>query len=318
MLVSVVVPVYFNAPSLSSLHERLTKVAAQLSGYNFEFIFVDDGSADNSFDVLKALTTQDARVKALRLVRNFGSNAAILAGLAHSQGDCAVVLAADLQDPPELIVEMISHWRQGVPVVLAARGDRHDPFSSRVMADIFNKLYRRFVFPNFPPRGFDFFLADRQVVRTLVRSAGPNVYLMGLLLWAGYKSVTITYTRAEREHGKSQWTFWKKFKYFLDAFIGFSYLPLRMASVTGTLIATLGFLYAVFLLFARIVWGFPVEGWTSMMVVLLIVSGTQLVMLGIVGEYLWRTLDEARARPLFLIDEAIGVEIIEAGISNRS
>jgi glycosyltransferase involved in cell wall biosynthesis len=309
MKVSTVVPVYYNAPSLPALHQRLAQMAKTVPQSEFEFIFVDDGSADDSFKVLKELAEQDSRVKALRLVRNFGSNVAILAGLAHTQGDCVIVITADLQDPPELIPEMIDKWQAGTPVVLAARSARNDPWLTRLTGDIFNWLFRRFVFPNFPPKGFDFFLADRQVVQVLVRNAGVNPYLFGLLLWTGYKSETLTYTRVERKIGKSRWTFGKKIKYFLDAFIGFSYLPLRLASITGVALAILGFLYAAFVILARIFRGFPAEGWTSLMVVLLIVSGAQLIMLGLLGEYVWRNLDEARHRSLYLIGETIGIDV---------
>ena len=308
MKISVVVPVYFNAASLPLLHQRLAEVAAQVSQSEFEFVFVDDGSADDSFDVLRVLAARDARVKVLRLVRNFGSNAAILAGLAHARGDGVAVISADLQDPPELIPEMIAKWRAGSSVVLAARADRRDPLMTRWTSDLFNGLFRHFVFPNFPPRGFDFFLADKKVVRVLVENAGANLYLFGLLLWIGYKPVTLTYTRAERQFGKSRWNLGRKIKYFLDAFIGFSYLPLRFASVIGIVLAFLGFSYAAFLIIARIALGFPVEGWTSLMVVLLLVSGVQLVLLGILGEYVWRNLDETRRRPLYLIGETVGID----------
>jgi polyisoprenyl-phosphate glycosyltransferase len=203
---------------------------------------------------------------------------------------------------------MIAQWQAGNPVVLAARADRRDPLMTRWTGDLFNGLYRRFVFPNFPSRGFDFFLADRKVVRVLVENAGANLYLFGLILWTGYKPVTLTYTRAERQFGKSRWNLGRKIKYFLDAFIGFSYLPLRFASVIGIALAILGFCYAAFIIIARIFLGFPVEGWTSLMVVLLLVSGVQLVLLGILGEYVWRNLDETRRRPLYLIGETVGMD----------
>jgi hypothetical protein len=218
------------------------------------------------------------------------------------------MIAADLQDPPELIVDMVARWKEGAKVVLAARADRRDPFLTRVSGDVFNWLFKRFVFPNFPARGFDFFLADREVIRALLKTAGTNTYVMGLLLWLGYPSVTLTYTRGDRPYGKSQWTLGKKIKYFLDAFIGFSYLPLRLVSVTGIALAVLGFIYAAFVLLAKIVYGFTAEGWTSLMVVVLIVSGTQMVMLGMIGEYVWRNLDESRRRPIFLVGEAVGIK----------
>ena len=308
MKVSVVIPVYHNEASLALLHQRLANAAAQVSQYEFEFLFVDDGSQDNSFGILKAIAAGDSRVKVLRLVRNFGSNAAILAGLTYAKGDCTVMITADLQDPPELIVDMVARWKEGAQVVLAARIERHDPLLSRISGDAFNWLFKRLVFPNFPSRGFDFWLADKKVIDHLVKTAGPNTYVMGLLLWLGYPMETVTYTRSERPYGKSQWTLGKKVKYFLDAFIGFSYFPLRLASVIGIALAILGFLYAAFIIVAKIVYGFPAEGWTSLMVVLLLVSGTQLVMLGVLGEYVWRNLDESRRRPVFLVGEVVGIQ----------
>lgn len=306
MKVSVVVPVYYNEPSLPLLHRRFADIAAALSDLEFEFIYVDDDSGDNSFCVLKEIAQQDRRVKVVKLIRNFGSNVAILAGFTHSTGDCTIVITADLQDPPELIPELVARWRAGWEVVLAVRTKRHDPILARLWAGLFNRLYKRFVFHNFPADGFDLFLASRRVIDTLIKHAGPNLYLFGLLLWTGYKYDTVTYTRAERPFGKSRWTFSNKAKYFIDAFVGFSYLPLRLASVVGMLLAILGFGYAIFIIVARFLTGFPIEGWASLMVVLLLVTGTQLSMLGIVGEYLWRNLDEARGRPLFLVDQVIG------------
>jgi len=308
MKVSVVVPVYYNEPSLPALHQQFADIAARLSDLEFEFIFVDDGSGDNSFGVLKEIAARDERVKIVKLVRNFGSNIAILAGFAHARGDCAVVITADLQDPPELIPELVARWRAGWKVVLAARAKRHDPFIARLWAGLFNRLYKQLVFSNFPADGFDLFLADRRVMDVLVKNAGPNLYLFGLLLWTGYKFDTVTFTRRERPFGKSRWTFSKKVKYFTDAFVGFSYLPLRLASIAGLVLAILGFGYAIFIIIARIVTGFPIEGWASLMVVVLLVTGTQLVLLGILGEYLWRNLDETRRRPLYLIDQMVGFE----------
>ena len=308
MKISVVVPVYFNEASVALLQQRLAEVAAQVAPAEFEFIFVDDGSADDSFGVLQEIAARDPRAKVLRLVRNFGSNAAILAGLAHARGDGVAVISADLQDPPELIPEMIAQWQAGSQVVLAARAERRDPLMSRWTSDVFNWLFRRLVFLNFPPRGFDFFFADKKVIRVLVENAGANLYLYGLLLWTGYKPATITYKRTERPFGKSRWNLGRKVKYFLDAFVGFSYLPLRFASVIGIALAILGFFYAAFITITRLAWGFPVEGWTSLMVVLLLVSGVQLMLLGILGEYVWRNLDETRQRPLYLIGERIGLD----------
>jgi glycosyltransferase involved in cell wall biosynthesis len=308
-LVSIVVPVYYNAPSLPALADRLAAFAASQPRHQFEFIYVDDGSGDNSFEVLKSLTERDERIRLVKLTRNFGSNTAILAGMSHAQGNCVGFVAADLQDPPERLAEMIALWETGTKVVLAVRRDRMgDPWTTRALAGVFNWLFRGLVFSGFSPQGVGFFLIDRQVVDTLVRCEEKNAHLIGLILWSGYRYESIEYDRVEREHGKSRWTFRKKLKYFVDAFAAFSYLPLRLASALGLLLSGLGGLYALIVVATRLLNQVPVPGWTALMVVVLLTSGAQLLILGIVGEYLWRNLDATRRRPLFVVDSTIGFD----------
>jgi dolichol-phosphate mannosyltransferase len=311
-LVSVVVPVYYNAESLASLTERLTSVAAAASKNDFEFLFVDDGSGDASFDVLQHLVEEDARVRIIKLSRNFGTNAAILAGLTYASGDCVAVISADLQDPPELIAVMLQKWINGAKVVLAARQGREDPLSSRLFANLYYWLFRRLALKDMPRQGFDFFLIDRQVVDLLVHFHERNAYLMGLVLWTGFDREVIHYRRRKREKGKSRWTLAKKFKYFIDGFVSFSYFPIRLASFLGVALAFVGFIYALVVLLLKFLQDIPVQGWTSLMVVLLIVSGVQLILLGIFGEYLWRNFEETRRRPPFIVDQVIGIEKTDA------
>ncbi len=304
--VSVVVPVYYNAASLPPLFEKLTAVCSGFSGLNFEFIFVDDGSGDNSFEVLKSLADSDRRVKILRLSRNFGSNAAILAGMTYASGDCVGFLAADLQDPPEVFGQMISEWLEGKKVILAARRTRDDPWSSRLFAKLFNWLFTWLVFKDFSLAGIGFWLIDRQVANVLIRSREKNAHLIGLVMWSGFERGTVYYDRSAREHGVSKWSFSKKVKYFIDAFAAFSYLPLRLASFFGLVFAGLGFAYALVVLTLRLTGNIDIEGWTALMIVILLTSGLQLLILGILGEYLWRNLDATRQRPLFIVDQAVG------------
>jgi dolichol-phosphate mannosyltransferase len=306
-LISVVVPVYWNAQSLLPLKAELDRIVEQLAEDEFEFVFVDDGSGDNSFEVLKSLIEGDDRVRAIRLSRNFGSNPAVLAGLTHAKGDCVVVISADLQDPPALIPELVAQWKNGHEVVLAARRTRDDPIPARWFAKGFNTLYRKLVFPDFPPNGFDFMLIDRCVVDILVDLREKNSYLFGQVMWVGFRRAVVEYDRRKRAHGKSRWTFTKKLKYFIDAFSAFSYLPLRASTVLGFLLGGLGLLYALVVILARITSKTPVEGWTSLIVVVLIASGTQLVLVGVLGEYLWRTLDETRRRPPFIIQSTLNL-----------
>lgn len=303
--VSIVVPVYHNEGSLSLLLERLSQVAAGETDCAFEFVFVDDGSRDGSFRVLTELAARDDRVIVIKLSRNFGSNIALAAGLEHARGDCVGMIAADLQDPPELFTEMLARWRNGKSVVMAARKKRADPFFTRLPAAIFNRAFRKFVFNDFPPDGYDFVLIDRKVVDVVVTCAEKNSYLFGLIMWAGFDRDVIFYDRVERAHGVSMWTLSKKMKYFIDAFTSFSYLPLRLTSSMGILLAFVGLVYGVIVVLSRVIGNVPVEGWTSIMIVLLIASGTQLIILGMIGEYIWRALEQTRSRPLFIVDRVI-------------
>ncbi len=305
--ISIVVPVYHNALSLPNLLSKFQEIAAKNASDKFEFVFVDDGSRDDSFDVLCSLAASDPRIRVIKLSRNFGSNAAVLAGLDQARGDALAAIAADLQDPPELIDDMLVQWRQGRKVVLAARQSRDDPGLTSLMSDTFYAMFRRFAIASMPRRGFDFFLIDRQVCNLIKGIQESNAYLMGLILWLGFDPAVIYYHRREREkrYGRSMWTFAKKIKYFVDSFVAFSYLPVRASSLLGIGLAVLGIAYALVVIVARLFFGIQAEGWASLMVVLLVVSGAQLLMIGVLGEYLWRNLDETRRRPRFIIERTI-------------
>jgi len=308
--ISVVVPVFHNATSLRALAARLKTAADACGDLRFEFVFVDDGSKDESLDVLRELSGEDPRVRVVRLSRNFGSNNAILAGLAASTGDASVAIAADLQDPPELIPEMVGLWREGHKVVLAVRRSRKDPLLTRALAGLFYSLFRRFAIPTMPEHGFDFFLLDRRVRNLIVEIQENNAYLMGLILWMGFHPAVLGYDRRGRDthFGASMWTFWKRVKYFVDSFVAFSYVPLRLASLIGVLLAGASVGYGILILYLRIARGFPVVGWTSLMLVLLAVSAVQILLLGVLGESMWRNLEETRRRPRFVVES-----VVEAG-----
>ncbi len=305
-LISVVVPVFHNAESLPELKDRLAAAAETAQG-EFEFVFVNDGSGDDSLVVLEGLANRDDRVKVISLSRNFGSNAAMLAGLTYARGECAVIISADLQDPPELIPKMVSLWREGKEVVLAARRGRDDPLMSILLARAFNWLFRRLVFADFPPQGFDFMLIDRKVVDVLVGLKEINSYIFGQTMWVGFERAVIHYDRAARPHGRSRWTTAKKVKYFIDAFAAFSSFPLRIASMLGILMALAGLIYAGVIIILKVTNNIPVTGWASLTIVVLLASGTQLILLGVMGEYLWRTLDAARGRPPFIVSRTLNL-----------
>jgi polyisoprenyl-phosphate glycosyltransferase len=306
-LVSIVVPVYHNAESLPALLGELQALAARNPGESFELIFVDDGSTDDSFAVLQRLGEREARMRVVKLSRNFGSNAAIVAGLSVSRGDAVGAIAADLQDPPETFDEMLAIWRGGRRVVIAARSRRDDPATTTLFANFFYRLFRRYAIPTMPEKGFDFFLIDRRVVDLITSIQENNVYLMGLILWVGFDPAIVSYARRARkaEYGRSRWTVKKRIRYFIDAFVAFSHVPVRAASILGILLSIFGLVYAVLIIGLRLFSDIDVAGWSSLMVVLLIVSGAQLLILGIIGEYLVRTLDETRKRPRFVIDRVV-------------
>jgi dolichol-phosphate mannosyltransferase len=300
--VSVVVPVYFNAKSLPRLVERLrtTTVSAD---FDFEVIFVDDGSTDESWDRIVEAVQAWPAARGLRLTRNFGSQMAIRAGLAEATGDAAAVLSADLQEPPELLPRLIQAWREGATAALAVRRSRPESWSTQAAARLYYKTLRTLAFSEMPDGGFDCFLIGRPAIDFLVENREIHTSLPGLLLWAGFSTALVPYDRAAREEGRSRWTLAKKAKYFIDSVISFSYAPLRWMAVAGTTLAFLAFAYAAFLIFFRIFHSQIIPGWTTTMVVLAFLSGVQLLSLGILGEYLWRTLDAARARKGFLIRE---------------
>lgn len=300
--VSVVVPVYFNAESLPRLALRLREIAAA-ADFRLEAVFVDDGSGDESWERILSITAEWPEARGVRLTRNFGSQMAILAGLQESTGDAAAVLSADLQEPPELLPRLVAAWRGGATAALAVRSARPEAWPTRMAASLYYRTLRRLAFETMPHGGFDCFLIGRPAIDFVVENREIHTSLPGLILWAGFPVALVSYERAPRLEGRTRWTLAKKVKYFVDSVISFSYAPLRWMSVTGGLLALSAFGYAGLLVLLKFFRGQPIEGWTSLMVALAFFSGVQLVSLGILGEYLWRTLDAARARKGFLVRE---------------
>jgi polyisoprenyl-phosphate glycosyltransferase len=303
--VSVVVPVYYNAQSLPSLADRLREIASA-ADFRLEAVFVDDGSGDDSWGRITAITAEWPEARGVRLTRNFGSQMAILAGLQESTGEAAAVLSADLQEPPELLPRLVAAWRDGATAALAVRSGRPEAWPTRMAASLYYRTLKRLAFDTMPRGGFDCFLIGRPAIDFLVENREIHTSLPGLILWAGFPVALVSYERAARQEGRSRWTLAKKVKYFLDSVISFSYAPLRWMSVMGAMLALAAFVYAGLLVFLKLVRDQPIQGWTSLMVALAFFSGVQLVSLGILGEYLWRTLDAARARKGFLIREKTG------------
>jgi glycosyltransferase involved in cell wall biosynthesis len=307
-VLSVVVAAYNEEGNLPVLYGRVLALDWAALGMVPEFVFVDDHSSDRTPEILASIAAKDPRVRVLRFSKNFGSHKAFTAGLEHCSGEAAVILAADLQDPPETIPLLLEKWRAGARVVWAVRGDREgESLATRFFSRFYYLLMRKFAEVRPPRKGADFLLVDRVVVSQLREAPEKHTSLLSLIQWMGFDQAEITYTKAARLSGRSKWTLRKKVKLAIDSFVSFSYFPLRLASASGLVFAFFGFVYAAVIAVRALVLGSPVQGWSSLMCVLLIVSGVQLLMLGIVGEYLWRTFDETRGRPRYIIEKRINL-----------
>lgn len=307
-LLSIVTPAFNEAENLPRLYERIRSLDWAALGVDFELIVVDDHSTDGTSALLARLSAVDPRVKSIRFSRNFGSHAGCTAGLEHAAGFAAVVLAADLQDPPETIPHLLSAWREGAATVWAVRGQREgESLRTRMTARLFYLLIRRLTRMSVPPDGVDFFMVDRAVIEALRSAPESNTSLIAQIQWLGFSQSSFVYTKEARAAGRSKWTLAKRIKLSIDWVVGFSYFPIRFMSALGIGFAVLGFLYAVFLIVRRFVFTVPVEGWTSLISVVLITAGVQLTMLGVLGEYLWRSFDASRGRPRFVIERKLGI-----------
>lgn len=305
--ISFIIPCYFNEGNIPVTGRALMENEKRFpKGTKFEYIFVDDGSKDNTLGELKKLQKRySANITIIKLSRNFGSNNASLAGLSVATGDCTVILAADLQDPPELIPGMYAYWQKGTKLVVARRTGRKDGLLQRFFSGIFHFLMRQVIFPSAPRGGFDLCLFDQQLKNDILHLKEKNFFIPYLLIWLGYDYVTIPYVRRKRTVGSSRWTITKRIKSFIDAFVSFTYLPLRVISVCGLALSMIALLYAILVIRARLTSQIPVEGWTTLVIILLFVSSFQMIALGIIGEYLWRTLDASRPRPPYIIEAII-------------
>ena len=301
---SIVIPVFNEEAAIPALLDRLHGILDRLSPLQVEVLLMDDHSSDRSAQLLRKANRLDSRFRYARLAKNSGSHIAILAGLAEARGECAVFLAADLQDPPELIPRMLELWRAGHQVVWAVREERKGVSKIDVfLSNTFYRLLNLMGEVNLPPRGSDFALLDKKVIDALLKSTGSHPSVIGETARLGFSQAEINYTKEQRIAGTTKWTFGRKLKAFADAFVLFSYAPLRIMSYLGILCSLSGFAYAIFVIILRLRTSTPVQGWSSLMVAVLVLGGVQMMMLGVLGEYLWRTLEAARRRPVYFLEE---------------
>jgi polyisoprenyl-phosphate glycosyltransferase len=316
-LISVVTPAYNEARNLPVMYERLRAILDS-TGVDWEWIIVDDSSSDDTFTAAETIAVLDHRARVFRFSRNFGSHAATICGLDHARGDCAVVMASDLQDPPEVIMALLARWREGVHIVWAVRSQREgESRSTLALSRLYHWIMRKVAgLKDVPAAGSDFVLLDRRVIDAVCRFPEQNASLFVLVTWMGFRQTSVAYEKQARLHGRSGWTLSKKIKLVIDSLTSFTYQPVRWMSLIGLIVSILGVIYAIAVV-SNALLGSPPEGWTSLMVVVLFLGGGQMFMLGVLGEYIWRGLEEARRRPRYLIERVAGEWVTEPPVVSR-
>ena len=308
VLVSIVVPVYNEAENIVAFHQKICEVMAK-TPYSFELLFVDDGSKDASVVLLDQICRQDERVRMLVLSRNFGHQIAVTAGLDYARGDAVVVIDADLQDPPEVILDLVAKWREGYEVVYAVRAERKgETWFKEFTAKAFYRIIFSITDINIPMDTGDFRLMDRKVVEALKTMKEKHRFMRGMSVWVGFRQVGVNYVRAERYAGETKYPLKKMLKFAMDGITSFSYFPLQLATFVGFVAAALAILGIIATVILRLTGSHAFYGQASTLVAVLFLGGVQLIFLGIIGEYLGRIYDEVKGRPLYIVREALGFD----------
>ena len=307
IILSVVVSVYQGRKMLDDTIAKLVAMGEELTCPDgFEIILVDDGSSDDSFSCIKENTKKyKNRIRGMRLSRNFGAYAALHAGVVHSKGKCVAAVSQDLQEPTELYASMFKSWREGIKINLGTRLSRDESWLKRTLALTYHRLFAKLVMPGYPKSGLGGFLVDRQVADEIMRYPNVRVDTPTRLMNMGYKCLLHPYKR-EKPKAKSGWTFGKNITLVIDNFISFSFMPIRFISLSGILIAFVSIIFAAYVLLGKTTGWYTIEqppGWATIVVLISFLCGTIMIMLGIIGEYLWRIMDRVRNEPLYLIDE---------------
>ncbi len=302
-LVTILVPAYNEKDVLNMLYDRLQKIMNENSKYDFEILFVNDGSKDNTLEIIKELRDKDKRVCFVNLSRNFGKETAMIAGLDYCKGDCVIILDADLQDPPELIPEMLKYWEDGYDDVYAKRRSRKgESFFKKFTSKMYYKILQKVTNVEIQKDTGDFRLLDRRCVEALKSMRESQRYTKGLFSWIGYKKKEILFDRDPRAAGETKWNYGKLIGLSIDGLTSFTTAPLRMSAILGILVSLIGFIYMLVIIIKTLAFGIDSPGYASMMVVTLFLGGIQLIFLGVIGEYLGRAFNESKSRPLYFID----------------
>jgi polyisoprenyl-phosphate glycosyltransferase len=302
---SVVVPVYNESDNVEQFYLR-TRATLEGLGETFEIIYVNDGSVDDTLEIVVNLAESDSRVKAIDLSRNFGKEIAVSAGLDYANGAAVILMDVDMQDPPEVIPDLLMKWREGYDVVYATRSEREgDPYFKKVTAAMFYRLIRVFSKIDIPKDTGDFRLMDRKVIAALGKLKEQHRFMKGLFSWVGFKQVGIYYKRNSRYSGKTKWNYRKLFGFAIEGITSFSYVPLQIATYFGLIVSLFAFAYGAFILLLTLISGNPVPGYPSLVVIFLFLGGIQLLCIGVIGEYVGRIYNEVKRRPLYVVREVI-------------
>ena len=314
-LVSLVVPVFNESEVIGVFYGRASQALAAIEGFDYELVFVDDGSRDDSYAQLTALAAADPRVQVIRFSRNFGHQIAITAGLDHARGDCVVVIDADLQDPPEVVAEMVEKWREGFDVVYGVRAEREGETAMKLFtATAFYRLLNRLTSIQIPANVGDFRLMSRRAVDQLRQLREKDRFVRGLVSWIGFNQTGLTYSRDKRYAGETKYPYRKMIKFAFDGITSFSTVPLKLATWTGYGAALLAVLYLLSV-FVQKMLGYTVDGWATIMVAMLFMGSVQLICLGILGEYLGRIFNEVKPRPMYVIQDVVNGERLPDGLA---
>ncbi|MCB9095851.1 MAG: glycosyltransferase family 2 protein [Halobacteriovoraceae bacterium] len=306
---SIIVPVYNEQDCVQIFTETVVKIISQITE-DFEIIFIDDGSHDNTISEVQKVHAQDKRIKLISFSRNFGKEAALSAGLNHCTGKAAVPMDVDLQDPPELIVEMYHKFQEGFDNVVAIRKDRsHDTVLKRKSAQFFYRILNKMSSIDIPENAGDFRLISRKVINTLNQLGEASRFMKGLFAWPGFKTTKVYYKRPARVKGTTKFNYWKLWNFALDGIFSFSTLPLRIWTYLGVLFASLSFIYMLFTFFKTLIFGIDVPGYASLICLISFLGGLILIGIGIIGEYIARIFNEVKARPIYVIEEKLGFEL---------
>ena len=304
--ISVIIPLHNESENIVPLFARLISVLDRLNA-NYEIICIDDGSKDNTLDKLVEISRHNLAVKVVVLSRNFGKEIALTAGLDYASGAAVIPIDADLQDPPELIFQLVAKWREGYEVVYATRRTRSgDTWLKKITAKAFYYTIGKTTPVAIPANTGDFRLLDRTVVEAIKKLPERTRFMKGLFSWVGYKQTSILFDRESRFSGKTTWNYWKLWNFALDGITSFSSLPLKIWSYIGLIISFVSLLYASFLVLRTLIFGIDVPGYASLMVAILFIGGIQLITLGVIGEYLSRIYEEVKGRPLYFVREEYG------------